>query len=188
MRKVYRYPRNINGETRQEHVILDSDVSRDLLQVVHDAAVDYCLNNENRHLCKEGGMSFGQAMEHITPEMLAPYGVTMIRLEDVAVQTDQMPPLVSQYELATIREVRRVERRRAREVLDYAERAAGRLETKLENRHPIVSTWGSGKIAVKAASWACQFVMGKETDFGKFFEKKLKETESNPAYQALMMK
>lgn len=177
MTKVYGFPRVVDGETKKEFVVLSSNFNRDFLQVVHDVAVDYCLDNENRHLCKEGGMSFGQIMEFITPEMLEPYGVTMLRLDDMAVQTDQMSPLVTRYELETIRAVRRLERRHAREVVDFAERAAQRLETQRARNHPGVSAWGPEKVAVKAASWASQYVMmsGKK-DFARFFEKKLKET------------
>ncbi len=188
MTEVYEFPREVNGETRKEFVILSSNFKHDFLQIVHNVAVDYCLANENRHPCKEGGMSFGQIMEYITPKMLEPYGVTMIRLEDAAIHTDQMPPLVTRYELETIREVRRLERRHAREVVDYAERAAKRLETQRVNNHSAVAAWGPEKVAVKAASWACQFVMlSKDRNFAKFFEKKLRETESNPAYRELLV-
>ena len=177
MTEVYGFSRKVNGETKKEFIVLGSNFNRNFLQIVHDVAVDYCLNNENRHPCKEGGMSFGEAMEFITPKMLEPYGVTMLRLDDVAVQTDQMAPLVSRYELETIREVRRLERRHAREVVDFAERAARRLETQRAKNHPGVSAWGPETVAVKAASWACQYVMmnGKK-DFARFFEKKLRET------------
>lgn len=177
MTKVYEYPRVVDGEMKKEFVILSSNFNRDFLQVVHDVAVDYCLKNENRRPCKGDGMSFGQIMGCITPEMLEPYGVTMLRLDDMAVQTDQMPPLVTRYELETIRAVRRLERRHAREVVDFAERAARRLETQRARKNPGVSNWGPEQVAVKAASWASQYVMleGKK-DFARFFNQKLRET------------
>ena len=185
MTKVYEYPRVVSGETRREHVYFSSDIQCDFLQIVHNVAVDLCLKNEDRQLCKEDGMSFAQAMEYVTPEMLAPYGVTMIRSTDAAIQTDQLPPLVNRYELETIRDVRKNERRRALAVVEYAERAARRLETQRANQHPVVSTWGSEKISERAASWAWQFVVGKEKDFGEFVEKRLNRMLTHPAYRDL---
>lgn len=185
MTEVYEYLRLVNGEMRREFVFFTSYMKCDFLQVVHNVTVDYCLKNEDRHPCKEDGMSFAQAMEYVTPEMLAPYGVTMIRSTDAAIQTDQLPPLVSRFELETIREVRKDERRRALAVVEYAERAARRLETQKANQHPVVSTWGSEKISARAASWACQFVVGKEKDFGEFVEKRLNRMLTHPAYRDL---
>ena len=185
MTEVYEYLRLVNGEMRREFVFFTSYMKCDFLQVVHNVTVDYCLKNEDRHPCKEGSMSFAQAMEYVTPEMLAPYGVTMIRSTDAAIQTDQLPPLVNRYELETIRDVRKDERRRAREVVDYAERAARRLETKKANQHPVVSTWGSERISARAASWAWQFVTGEEKDFARFVEKRLQALQTHHAYRDL---
>lgn len=150
MTKVFEYSRVFDEKTRREFVFLASNADCDLLQAVHDAAVDICLQAANKHLCDKGGLGFGQIMDIITPEMLVPYGLTMKRIGEMAIQTDQLPPLVSRYELRTIRDARRAEKRRAREVVDYAERAAGRLETQKANQHPVVSTWGSEKISIKA--------------------------------------
>lgn len=186
MTKVFEYSRVVDGKMRREFVFLASNADCDLLQAVHDAAVDLCLQAENNHLCDEGGLSFGQIMEIITPEMLVPYGLTMKRIDEMAVQTDQMPPLVSQYELKTIRDARRAEKRRARDVVDYAERAARRLETQKANHHPVVSTWGSERISARAASWAWQFVTGEEKDFAKFIEKRLQAIRTHHAYRDLL--
>ena len=131
-------------------------------------------------------MSFAQIMEHITPEMLAPYGVTMIRPEDVAIQTDQLSPLVTRYELESIRDIRSAEWYRGRRVVEYAARAAKRLEKQKANQHPIISTWDSERISMKATSWACQFMMDGEKNFAKFFDKKLKDLLSHPPYQELL--
>lgn len=183
MIEVYEYSRLVNGEMRREFVVFSSEKKRDILQAVHNAAVDFCVQHANKRPCKEGGMSFAEIMEFITPEMLAPYDVTMIRPGDVAIQADQLPLLISRYELEFIRDVRSTEWYRSRRVVDYAARAAKRLEKQKAKQHPIISTWDAEKMTVKASSWACEFAMGREKNFGKFFDKKLKDLSAYAAYQ-----
>lgn len=124
MMRVYGYPRVADGITRREYVILSSPTNRNLLQAVHDAAINYCIANEDRNPCKDGGMSFAQVMEHLTPEMLAVCDVKMTRLEDLAIQTDQLPPIVSRFELESIWEFERMERLHPRETVDSGNDAA----------------------------------------------------------------
>ena len=66
MTEVYEFPREVNGETRKEFVILSSNFKRDFLQVVHNVAVDYCLAS---------GMIAGKRGHPYGPDAAARYPV-----------------------------------------------------------------------------------------------------------------
>ena len=113
MTEVYEYLRLVNGEMRREFVFFTSYMKCDFLQVVHNVTVDYCLKNEDRHPCKEDGMSFSEAMEYVTPEMLAPYGMDILWPNREAVWLEDSQKIVSHYEIESYAEVKVQEQHRA---------------------------------------------------------------------------
>lgn len=176
MYNVYDFPRVVNGEPERDMVILFYPKETDLDQVFHKLGLDYCMNSRNRENIHDD-LSFAEFMENITQKMLSPYGITMMRPNDIAVQLDNVAPVISRYELETYQEARNYGYYQARKVGKTAEQIARRLETQRIHGHLAISTWAPNIISVKAITWAEQFVYGNETDLSEFFDKKLHEAK-----------
>ena len=182
MKRVYEYTRNLNGEARLEIVMLLSKDECDFDEILHRVGLEFCLSLRGKHLQKnKSGMTFGEFMDYLTPEMLEPYGVVMYRLRDGAQQMDGAAPLVSHCEMELFQKLCDDHIRELRGIREYGERIAKRLETQRTHGHPAISTWDSNTILGKAIVWACLFVNGGESDFMTFFNRKLGEAKPHAA-------
>lgn len=176
MYRAYKYTRMINGESEQDLIILFYPKDIDLGRTLHKLGLEYCIN-QNGGRVPIDGLSFDQLMDNITLEMLSPYGMSMIRPNDIAIQADNTAPVIGPYELETYQESINNGYYQVKKVCKTAERIARRLESQRRHDHPVVSTWAPDIISTKAIVWADQFVNGNEPDFVKFFEKKLQEAK-----------
>lgn len=187
MRKVYQYTHQVKGKPRQEIVILSSKDNRDYDEILHRVALEICASAQGKKLCKgASGLSFGELMEIITPEMLAPYGVVMDRLRDSAEQMDNTPPVVNRCEMKLYREFCDECNRQLHDIIDNAEQIAKRLEALRLDGHPVISTWSPVIIPSKGISWAYQYATGMdgldgmdrmERTFMAFLQQKIKEAK-----------
>ena len=178
---VYGFNRVVNEEPQRDLIILFYPKSMGLVEVeraLHKIGLDYCMN-QNGGSVPTGGLSFDQLMEVITPQMLAPHGMSMIRPYNEVVRLDNAPPVVGSYELETYQEARHAGDYNTRWVCEISQQFARRLETQRKNGHPAISTWAPDIISVKAVTWAGQFVVtGKENwESSDFFKKKLQEAK-----------
>ena len=107
--------------------------------------------------------------------MLAPYGITMVRPREAAIQVNQEPPVIGRYEAESYLRLRDMVTERLRQLYNNAKRFARRLESQQGKQNPVVATWGPEKISTKALVWANQFVSGKERNWEKFIKSKLDE-------------
>ena len=100
MYQGFEFTRMINGEPKREVVIIFYPEETDLYWALHQLGFECCLKNQ-----KEGefhdGLSFPELMEQVTPEMLAPYGMTVLWPNRALISMDNMPPTISRYELET---------------------------------------------------------------------------------------
>lgn len=126
----------------------------------------------------EGGLSLKRLMDCITPEMLEPYGITMIRPREAAIKVDQEPPVIGKYEAESYLQLRDNYVERFRQLYDNAKRFARHLESKQTSQHPVVATWDGEKVVTKALVWANQYVAGKERDWHNFIKNRLDELTS----------
>lgn len=178
MTRVYEYTRNLNGEARLEIVMLASKNECDFDEILHRVGLEFCLSLRGRHLHKKmSGLTFGEFMDFLTPEMLNPYGVVMYRLRDGAQQMDGAAPVVSHCEMELFQKLCDDHIRELRGIREYGERIAKRLEAQRRNGHPAISTWDPNIIPGKAIVWAYLYVTGNEPDFTTFFNRKLGEAQ-----------
>ena len=182
MRKVYQYTHQVNGESKLEIIKLSSKKKCDFVEILHRVALEICMSPQGRELCKDiSELTFGELMEIITPEMLAPYDLIMERLRDSAEQMDNAPPVVSRCEMELYREFCDRYNQRLRDLKDYAESIARQLETLRLSGHTAISTWAAEIIPERSISWAYQYVTGKECAFQTFIERKIKEAKPHGA-------
>ena len=178
MKRVYKYTRNLNGESRLEIVMLLSKDECDFKEILHRVGLEFCLSLRGRHLHKKmSWMTFGEFMDFLTPEMLKPCGVTMYRLRDGAQQMDDVAPVGSHCEMELFQKLYDDHVRELRGIREYGERIAKRLEIQRTQGHPAISTWDPNIIPGKAIVWAYLFVSGNEQDFMTFFNRKLGEAK-----------
>ena len=177
--RIFSFPRTVNGETKQDLVMLSYPKGTDIELMLHKLALAYCMN-QNKGKIPSDDLTFAQFMDVITPEMLAPYGITVLWPNELAIPMDGARPIIGRYELETYRDAINYGYSKTKEVCYIAERIAKRLETQRRQGHPAISTWAPDIISVKAVTWADQFVHGSETDFFKFFKKKLQDAKPHP--------
>ena len=133
----------------------------------------------------------GQAalMEALTPELLAPYKVVLLRPTREAVKLDNKPPVIGALEAASWRTAILRHTSYKIDVRDYAERIVKRLEREKANGHPAVSTWGYAGICRRSVTWACDFVekYGAErgsVKFDAFMQAQLEAAKPTPSKTA----
>ena len=178
MRRVYEFTRALNGETRLEIVMLLSPKECDIDQILHRVGLEFCISPQGRRLCKGASeLTFEELMSNLTPEMLAPYGVSMYRVRDEAQQMDNAAPVVSRYEMELYQGITDKHNRQFCALRDYGERIAKRLEAQRLRGHPAISTWNPNLIPGRAIAWAYLFITGSEQNFEKFFNRKLQEAK-----------
>lgn len=177
--RTLKYTRTVNGETKQDLVMLFCQKGTDIDFALHKLGLEYCMS-QNGDKAPTDGLTFAQLMDIITPEMLKSYGITALWPNELAIPMDDAPPIIGRYELKTYQKVINYVYSRTKEVCYIAERIAKRLETQRRQGHPAISTWAPDIISVKAITWADQFVHGSETDLSKFFQKKLQEAKPHP--------
>ena len=178
MKQVYEFTRELDGEPRLEVVMLLSPNECDFDEVLHRVGMDFCMSPRGRKL--HGGatdLTFGELMGSLTPEMLKPYGVTMYRLRDGAKQMDGAAPVVSAREMGLYQGLRDGYAQQLRDLREYGERIARRLEAQRRGGHPAISTWDPNIIPGRAIAWAYLYVTGNERDLTTFFNRKLQEAK-----------
>lgn len=176
MYQGFEFTRMINGEPKREMVIIFCPDKTNLERALHKLGLEWCLKNQKDGKLY-GDLFFPELMEQVTPEMLAPYGISVLWPNRTLISMDNMPPIISRYELETYQEASNSGYSQAKKICKAAEQLARRLESKRTHGHPAISTWAPDIISTKAVTWADQFVHGGETDLLKFFEKKLQEAK-----------
>lgn len=176
MYRTYQFTRMVKGKPKQDLVMIFTPKNTDLDEVLHKIGLDYCMAQTGKKEFPDG-LSLPQLIEHIKPEILASYGMTMVWPNDIAIQADNAAPIISPYELDAYRESVNKGYCQVKNVCRAAERIARRLEFQRTHDHPAISTWPPNIISTKAIVWADQYVNGNEPDLVKFFEKKLQEAK-----------
>lgn len=173
---IYEITRMVNDVPTPDIIILFHPGICDFSRVLHELGIKYCVTKQGQQLCRdEGGLTLARLMDHLTPEILEPYGITMVRPRETAIQVEQEPPIIGKYEAESYLQLRDASVERLRRLYDYAKRFARRLESQQGKQNSVVATWSSEKISTKALVWANQFVSGKERNWEKFIKGKLDE-------------
>lgn len=176
MYQTFEFTRNVQGEQKKETVMMVYPKTVDIAQVMHELGLAYCMSPEGARNCPDE-LTFAQFMEQITPEMLERHQIRLLWPCKNVIQMDEQPPIISRYELQERRLARSDEWTRMRKMRDIAKRFARRLETQRANGHPVISTWGTGRISSTAIAWAVRFFTDQEPDINEFFEQRLWEAQ-----------
>ena len=162
---------------QRETVMLVCPGDKNPYHALHRLGVEYAMSPEGAKV-RSTGLTFGELFAHLTPEMLAPYGIEIMWPEREAVKLDDQRQIVSCYEIWSHYEARGRERDRECKAREAAERYARRLERLKADGHPVICTWDSGRISGRAISWAYQYVRSEGLSSDEFFERKL--TDAKP--------
>lgn len=164
--RSYTYTRPGNRDGRQEYVVLIAPQAQDFDRVLHEVGLKLVSDNPRYR----DGVKQAELMEALTPELLAPYKVVLLRPTREAVKLDNKPPVIGALEAASWRGAAVKHTSYKIDVRDYAERIVKRLEREKANGHPAVSTWGYAGICRRSVTWASDFVekYGPERSTVKF--------------------
>ncbi len=171
--QAFRYSKEVNGQRRQESVVIGCPRTCDLEEALHEIGLRYCMSSRASSLYQDG-LTFGHLVENLTREMIEPYGICVIWPKNGTLM-DTKPPIINPYELRCHDNDYIREQTRIRQIRDVAQSYTRRLGQLKEAQHPVVSTWDAETMADKAVAWASHFVLTKRTDRGAFFEQKLKK-------------
>lgn len=151
--RSYTYTRPGNRDGRQEYVVLIAPQTQNFDRVLHEVALKL-VSDDPRY------KDVGQAalMEALTPELLAPYKVVLLRPTREAIKLDNKPPVIGALEAESWRAAILRHTSYKISAREYAERIAQRLEREKANGHPAVSTWSYAGICRRSVTWACNFV------------------------------
>lgn len=75
--QAFRYFKSVNGQRRQESVVIGCPRTCDLEQALHEIGLRYCMSSRGRSLYQDG-LTFGRLVENRTKEMMEPYGICVI--------------------------------------------------------------------------------------------------------------
>ena len=164
--RSYTYTRPGSRDGQQEYVVLIAPKSQNFDRVLHEVGLKLVSDNPRYR----DGVEQAELMETLTPELLAPYKVVLLRPTREAVKLDNQPPVIGALEAASWRGAILRHTSYKIDVRDYAERIVKRLEREKANGHPAVSTWGYVGICRRSVTWASDFVekYGPERSAVKF--------------------
>lgn len=169
---TYSYLKPDGEDQQQEVVTIIYPSCYTLGEIMHKIGLDLAMErlvSKPRH----GDLTFGELMDSLTPEMLAPYGANILRSSVEAIPMERNATVIGRYEMDSFWLLQQDTERRIRKMRDYALRFAQKLEKERANGHPIISTWNSPAISGFAVAWAEQFAWGDEKDSSKFFKRQL---------------
>lgn len=184
---TYSYLKPDGEEQQQEVVTILYPPSYTLSEIMHRIRLDLAMEQMETKP-RRGDLTFGELMDSLTPEMLAPYGANILRSSVEAIPMDRDATVIGRYEMNSfflfqqdteqrIRKMRQDTNQRIRKMRDCALRFAQKLEKEKSNGHPIISAWDSSVISGFAVAWAEQFAWGDEKDSSKFFKRQLEEAK-----------
>lgn len=97
--RSYTYTRPGNRDGRQEYVVLIAPQAQDFDRVLHEVGLKLVSDNPRYR----DGVKQAELMEALTPELLAPYNVVLLRPTREAVKLDNKPPVIGALEAASWR-------------------------------------------------------------------------------------
>lgn len=161
---------------QRETVMLSCPNNKNPYYILHKLGVEYAMSPEGSKV-RDKGLTFETLFNHLTPEMLAPYGMEIRWPDREATPLEEGRQIVSHYEIHSHMETRAQEHRKAahwqQKLYTAAERYARKLEKLKGEGHPLIATWDSSRISVRSISWAYQCVKAGDLDTDKFLEKRL---------------
>ena len=183
--RSYTYSKPGGHDGRQEYVILIGPQAQNFDRVLHEVGLKLVSDNPRYR----DGVAQAELMEALTPELLAPYNVALLRPTREAVKLDNRPPVIGALEAESWRGAAVKHTSYKIDVRDYAERIVKRLEQEKANGHPAVSTWGYAGICRRSVTWASDFVekYGPERSnvkFDAFMQAQLEAAKPTPSKTA----
>ena len=183
--RSYTYSKPGGHDGRQEYVILIGPQAQNFDRVLHEVGLKLVSDNPRYR----DGVAQAELMEALTPELLAPYNVALLRPTREAVKLDNRPPVIGALEAESWRGAAVKHTSYKIDVRDYAERIVKRLEREKANGHPAVSTWGYAGICRRSVTWASDFVekYGPERSnvkFDAFMQAQLEAAKPTPSKTA----
>ena len=172
MYRIFEVASTIDGEQVRENVLITWPDGGDLYGVLHKLGMEYALSPEGLKTCRDNGVTYNEVLSRLTPEMLAPYGAKIIRLDREAIRVEDKQ-IINRYELESHLEVMERDKDRERKMRDIAERYARKFERLKAEGHPLLSDWDAGRVSARAISWAYMSVRSGGPDAGKFFNERL---------------
>lgn len=182
---TYSYTKPGSKDGRREYVVLVAPRSQNVDRVLHQIGLELVSKNWDYR----DGITQSELMEALTPEILEPHKVVLLRPSREAVELDNKPPVIGALEAESWRRASLKHTSYKISVREYAERIVKRLEQEKANGHPAVSTWGYAGICKRSVTWACNFVeeYGPErgsVKFDAFMQHQLEVAKPNPAKTA----
>ena len=171
---VYDIISNDNGAEQHEMALITHREDIDLLEVLHELALEYVMSPDGLKKYSNAGLTFDEFLKCLPPEKLAPYNVKIYWLNREAKRPDS-EMIIYRHELKSHLAAMERAEERIRETRIVSEQYVRRLERLKADGHPLISTWDSAQVSDRALSWAWQFARARITDSIKFFEKKLAE-------------
>ena len=183
--RSYTYSKPGGHDGRQEYVILIGPQAQNFDRVLHEVGLKLVSDNPRYR----DGVAQAELMEALTPELLAPYNVALLRPTREAVKLDNRPPVIGALEAESWRTAILRHTSYKISARDYAERIVKRLEREKANGHPAVSTWGYAGICRRSVTWASDFVekYGPERSnvkFDAFMQAQLEAAKPTPSKTA----
>lgn len=183
--RSYTYSKPGGHDGRQEYVILIGPQAQNFDRVLHEVGLKLVSDNPRYR----DGVAQAELMEALTPELLSPYNVALLRPTREAVKLDNRPPVIGALEAESWRGAAVKHTSYKIDVRDYAERIVKRLEREKANGHPAVSTWGYAGICRRSVTWASDFVekYGPERSnvkFDAFMQAQLEAAKPTPSKTA----
>ena len=187
MHQVFSIATKDGDEMKREIAILRWNGSENPYHALHKLGVEYAMSPDGAKV-RGTGLTFGALFEHLTPEMLAPYGIEIMWPDREAVRLEDGRQIVSCYEIQSHLEARAQERQRTfnweRKLRETSEKFARKLERLKTEGHPVLSTWDASRICGRAISWAYQYTKAGCFDADGFFDKKLADAKPCKASQS----
>lgn len=148
---TYSYLKPDGGDQQKEVVTIIYPSCYKLGEIMHRIGLNLAME-QLASKPRRGNLTFGELMDSLTPEMLAPYGANILRSSVEAIPVDRDATVIGRYEINSFFLFQQDTQRRIRRMRDYALRFARRLEKEKANGHPVISTWNSLVISSSAVA------------------------------------
>ncbi len=160
-------------ETPEMYVQYTVPEDFDLLQGIHDATLDFCLDmyQEGYGL---GNLTYGEFAQLVPDKYCKQYGFSKTIINDVAKEQNPATICVNACELTRIMKERDAVTEKTNAIWEAANALAKRLDVSAKRSNSYFVEWTFEQKMAQVLAWTTEYINSDEANISRFYQKKIR--------------